>query len=114
MKPTEKRIAFKLELSRMLELLADEIYQSPLSLLRENTQNAFDAIRMREMIPNHEFMPKIHVMVDSEKITVSDNGIGMTTEEIETNFWYAGRSGKNTDAARAAGVVGTFGIGGNS
>ena len=35
-----KKIAFKLELSRMLELLADEIYQSPLSLLRENTQNA--------------------------------------------------------------------------
>ena len=35
----------------------------------------------------------------------------MTAAEIETNFWYAGRSGKNTDAARAAGVVGTFGIG---
>ena len=42
---------------------------------------------------------------------VADNGIGMTSGEIETHFWYAGRSGKNTDAARAAGVVGTFGIG---
>ena len=42
---------------------------------------------------------------------MADNGIGMTGEEIETHFWYAGRSGKNTEAARAAGVVGTFGIG---
>ena len=35
----------------------------------------------------------------------------MTSEEIEANFWHAGKSGKNTAAARAAGVVGTFGIG---
>ena len=38
MTSTERRIAFKLELPRMLELLADQIYQSPLALLRENTQ----------------------------------------------------------------------------
>ena len=63
MNPNEKRIAFKLEFSRMLELLVDEIYQSPLSLLRENTQNAFDAIRMREALPNHAFKPEIQVTV---------------------------------------------------
>ena len=111
MNSTEKRIAFKLELSRMLELLADQIYQSPLALLRENTQNAFDAIRMRQVIPDQKFDPIIQVTVDDERVAVSDNGIGMTAEEIEENFWYAGRSGKNTDAARTAGVVGTFGIG---
>ncbi len=111
MSPTEKRIAFKLELSRMLDLLADQIYQSPLALLRENTQNAFDAIRMRQGIPKQDFDPVIQVTVDDAGVTVSDNGIGMTAKEIETNFWYAGRSGKNTDAAKAAGVVGTFGIG---
>ena len=110
MTSTERRIAFKVEFSRILELLADQIYQSPLALLRENTQNAFDAIRMREA-ENHQFEPAIHVTVNGEQVVVSDNGIGMTAEEIETNFWYAGKSGKNTDAARAAGVVGTFGIG---
>ena len=110
MTSTEKRIAFKVEFSRILELLADQIYQSPLALLRENTQNAFDAIRMREA-EGHQFEPAIHVTVDEEQIVAYDNGIGMTAEEIETNFWYAGKSGKNTDAARAAGVVGTFGIG---
>ena len=111
MSSSERRIAFKLELSRMLELLADQIYQSPLALLRENMQNAFDAIRMRQAIPNQNFDPAIEVSVDDRQVTVSDNGIGMTAEEIETNYWYAGRSGKNTAAARAAGVVGTFGIG---
>lgn len=111
MNSTERKIAFKLELSRVLELLADQIYQSPLALLRENTQNAFDAIRMRQAMSNQSFNPAIEVSVDNRQVTVSDNGIGMTADEIETNYWYAGKSGKNTPAARAAGVVGTFGIG---
>ncbi len=110
MSSTEKKIAFKIEFSQILELLADQIYQSPLALLRENTQNAFDAVRMRQALSG-EFEPMIQVTVDDEQIIVSDNGIGMTAQEIETHFWYAGKSGKNTDAARAAGVVGTFGIG---
>ena len=106
----ERKIAFKVEFSQILELLADQIYQSPLALLRENTQNAFDAIRMKQAEARN-FEPTIEVTVDDEMITVVDNGIGMTPDEIEKNFWWAGRSGKNTDAARAAGVVGTFGIG---
>ena len=110
MNSTERKIAFKVEFSRILELLADQIYQSPLALLRENTQNAFDAVRMREA-HGDEFDPVIYVNVGDGQVIVSDNGIGMTAQEIETNFWYAGRSGKNTKAARAAGVVGTFGIG---
>ena len=110
MTSTEKRIAFKVEFSRILALLADQIYQSPLALLRENTQNAFDAVRMRQA-EGHQFEPAIHVIVNGEQVVVTDNGIGMTAEEIEANFWYAGKSGKNSDAARAAGVVGTFGIG---
>ena len=115
MTSTEKKIAFKIEFQRILELFAGQIYQSPLALLRENTQNAFDAIRQREAyekeVRGHDFEPEIRVTVDEQQIVVVDNGIGMTAEELETNFWYAGRSSKNTDAARAAGVVGTFGIG---
>ena len=115
MTSTEKKIAFKIEFQRILELFAGQIYQSPLALLRENTQNAFDAIRMREAhereVHGDDFEPEIRVTVDEQQIVVVDNGIGMTAEELETSFWYAGRSSKNTDAARAAGVVGTFGIG---
>ena len=115
MTSTEKKIAFKIEFQRILELFAGQIYQSPLALLRENTQNAFDAILMREAhereVHGDDFEPEIRVTVDEQQIVVVDNGIGMTAEELETSFWYAGRSSKNTDAARAAGVVGTFGIG---
>ena len=111
MTSTERKIAFKLELTRMLTLLADQIYQSPLALLRENAQNAFDAIRLRQALPGQNFDPSIQICVDARHVTVADNGIGMTADQIETHFWYAGRSGKNTAAARAAGVVGTFGIG---
>ena len=110
MNPPEKKIPFRVEFSRILKLLADQIYQSPLALLRENTQNAFDAICLRR-VHSPDFKPGIAVVVDDARVTVTDNGIGMTASEIESNFWYAGRSGKNTDAARAAGVVGTFGIG---
>ncbi len=111
MSSIEKKIAFKFDVSRMLELLSDQIYQSPLALLRENTQNAFDAIRMRQAIQNEDFEPVIKVTLNEERIIVSDNGIGMTADEIESNFWYAGQSGKNTQFAQEAGVVGTFGIG---
>ncbi len=110
MNSTEKKIAFKIEFSRILSVLADQIYQSPLALLRENTQNAFDAVRMRQS-RDPAFEPVVVVSVDDQLVVVSDNGIGMTPQEIETNYWYAGRSGKNTEEARAAGVVGTFGIG---
>ena len=115
MTSTEKKIAFKIEFQRILELFAGQIYQSPFALLRENTQNAFDAILMREedvrAVHGDDFEPEIRVTVDDQNIVVTDNGIGMTAEELETSFWYAGRSSKNTAAARAAGVVGTFGIG---
>ncbi len=90
-----KKIAFKVELSRILELLADQIYQSPLALLRENTQNAFDAIRMRLHI-GQDFEPEISIEIADDQIIVSDNGIGMTPTEIEENFWYAARAARTT------------------
>ena len=40
-------IVFQVETTRVLEILTREIYDSPLALLRENLQNAYDAIRER-------------------------------------------------------------------
>ena len=45
------------------------------------------------------------------RIAIIDNGVGMTPSDLDKHFWTAGSSSKNTEAARAAGVVGTFGIG---
>lgn len=107
---TTEMIPFKVEAQRVLELFAKQIYQSPLALLRENTQNAFDAIRLR-LHAGQSFDPLIEIAVNSAEIVVQDNGLGMTEEDLKQHFWQAGSSSKNTPEARAAGVVGTFGIG---
>lgn len=104
------KIPFHVEINRIIELLAKQIYQSPLALLRENTQNAYDAVLQR-LHRGPTFDPLIEITIEAEKIVVKDNGIGMTWEELDQNYWKAGSSGKNNDDARAAGVVGTFGIG---
>lgn len=103
-------IPFQIEAQRVIELLAKQIYQSPLALLRENTQNAFDAVRQR-LHQSVGFEPRIDITLAPEKIVISDNGIGMTQKDLRDHYWKAGSSSKNNEAARAAGVVGTFGIG---
>jgi molecular chaperone HtpG len=107
---TEQLIPFQIETERVVKLLATQIYQSPLALLRENSQNAFDAIRLRLALGD-QFDPAIHVTLEPGRITIVDNGIGMTPDDLREHYWKAGSSSKNNDAARAAGVVGTFGIG---
>ena len=107
---SQKKIPLKVKSDRVIELFARDIYQSSLSLLRENVQNAFDAILMRRRAGD-VFEGRIDVWLVPDTITVKDNGNGMTPEELERNYWYAGNSGKNTEDAREAGVVGTFGIG---
>lgn len=103
-------IPFQIETKRVVQLLAKQIYQSPLALLRENTQNAFDAVRQRLYV-DPSFVPLIEIELAPDRISVADNGIGMTPEELQKHYWTAGMSSKNNDEARAAGVVGTFGIG---
>lgn len=103
-------IAFQVETQRVIQLLAKQIYQSPLALLRENVQNAFDAVRQR-LHSQPGFNPLIEITLAPDKIVITDNGIGMTPDDLQQHYWTAGSSSKNNDAARAAGVVGTFGIG---
>jgi molecular chaperone HtpG len=103
-------IPFSVDISRMIELLAAQIYPSPFALLRENVQNAFDAIKLRKHA-DQTFDPRIDVTIEPYSIRVTDNGIGMSRQELREHFWRAGSSSKNTAEARAAGVVGTFGIG---
>lgn len=88
-------IPFAVDTSRVLELLAKQIYQSPLALLRENTQNAFDATLLRKH-RDSEYQPLIEIEVTSQRVTVRDNGIGMTQNDLARHFWQAGSSSKNT------------------
>jgi molecular chaperone HtpG len=110
MSESADKIPFTIEISRMIELLAKQIYPTPFALLRENVQNSFDAILQR-LYAGQKFEPKIEVIIETKMVRVSDNGKGMTRDELRGHFWRAGSSSKNTKEARAAGVVGTFGIG---
>jgi len=103
-------------LDQILPLFAKEIYSSPLAFLRENVQNAFDAVRLqlyREKINN---MPpeqhRVDVVIGGTEVNITDTGIGMSAEDMKQFYWSLGQTGKNTEEAREAGVVGTFGIGG--
>ena len=110
MSNASEKIPFAVEISRMIEVLAAQIYPTPLALLRENIQNSFDAILLRRHL-GQAFDPMIDVTLEANRVCVADNGIGMSRDDLRNHFWRAGASSKNTDDARAAGVVGTFGIG---
>ncbi len=106
------KITFEIETSRVLEILSKEIYDSPLALLRENVQNAYDAILMRAGLQNSSpAAGRIEITLEGRDLAIVDNGIGMTEEVLRNNFWKAGSSGKNSELARRSGVIGTFGIG---
>jgi molecular chaperone HtpG len=105
------KLSFQIEVRRVLEILSNDIYDSPYALLRENIQNGYDAILMRKQLKGNSFNPQINVEISPESIIIEDNGIGMDEDVVKNNFWKAGSSGKNNDIARNAGVVGTFGIG---
>ena len=107
-----ERIAFDVKTERVLQILSSEIYDSPNAFLRENIQNAYDAILMRCTAENQLLSErKIQVNVGNGKLSVQDDGIGMTEEVLKNNFWKAGSSGKKSDLAQRSGVIGTFGIG---
>ena len=113
--PSVELISFpmrlQIDIKKVIKLLAKDIYDSPYALLRENLQNAYDAVLMRKAKDTAYRDPCIKMYVKSGQITITDNGIGMTLDVVENNYWKAGASGKNNEDARKAGVVGTFGIG---
>ncbi len=112
MSEARERIAFDVQTDRILQILASEIYDSPKAFLRENVQNAYDAILMRCTEQGLAIRDRrIDVIVEPGRLTVMDDGIGMTEEVLKNNFWKAGSSGKKSDLAQRSGVIGTFGIG---
>src|SRR5437762_12529314 len=54
---------------------------------------------------------RIEINIEKGRLTVRDDGIGMTEDVLRNNFWKAGSSGKKSELAQRSGVIGTFGIG---
>lgn len=106
------QIRFEVETKRVLEILSREIYDSPLALLRENVQNAYDAVLMRCARDGTDITTgRIEITLEGAVLHIKDNGIGMSEEVLRNHFWKAGSSGKRNELAYQAGVIGTFGIG---
>lgn len=107
----EKYLGLKFDPDAMIRLLGVQLYDTPWAMLRENVQNAYDAILERMHAEPGFKEGRIDIEIVGDHITISDNGIGMDEDGLQKNYWTAGHSGKNTQEAKSAGVVGHFGIG---
>ena len=103
-------VSMEFDAKQMIRILGNDLYDSPLAMLRENVQNAYDAILERKQVDS-AFEPVIKIDISDTQIIIEDNGIGMNDDILTNNYWKAGNSGKNNAQALAAGVVGHFGIG---
>ena len=121
---------FKAESKRLLDLMINSIYTHKEIFLREIISNASDAIDKlcyrsltddKVGMSREDFRILISADKDSGTLTVSDNGIGMTAEELESNLGVIARSGSmafKQDAAGGEGpnddsldIIGQFGVG---
>ena len=118
---------FKAESQRLMDLMINSIYTHKEIFLREIISNASDAIDKLayraltdEKVGLNREDFKIVVVPDKEArtLTVSDNGIGMTQEEMENNLGTIAKSGslqfkKETENADDAelDIIGQFGVG---
>lgn len=115
MSSTPRSFKVGIDFQSVLGAISKQIYETPLAFIRENVQNAVDAIRIqavRDGADPADVRYKIKVTVEGKSIAVRDNGTGMSQEDLQNYFWTIGASGKRTNEARQAGCVGMFGIGG--
>ena len=99
---------------RVLETIASHIYDNHFAFLRENLQNAIDAVRIQASRDGRPVASgyRIDICINENRCEIRDTGNGMTKEQLRQNFWTMGASGKHTEEAKRAGCIGTFGIGG--
>ena len=119
--------AFQTEVSQLLDLMIHSLYSNKEIFLRELISNASDAVdRLRfdsisddSLVEGKEEL-SIHIDVnkDAGTLTVSDNGIGMTQEEVMDNIGTIANSGtkkylESLDKAQAqdSNLIGQFGVG---
>ena len=119
--------AFQTEVSQLLDLMIHSLYSNKEIFLRELVSNASDAIdKLRfESISDDSLVEgkeelNIHIDInkDAGTVTISDNGIGMTQEEVMENIGTIANSGtkkylESLDKTQAqdSNLIGQFGVG---
>ena len=119
---------FKAESKRLMDLMINSIYTHKEIFLREIISNASDAVDKlaykaltddQVTVKRKEFGIVIVPDKVARTLTVSDNGIGMTREELESNLGTIAKSGSfqfkqglgDEKAANKVDVIGQFGVG---
>ena len=117
---------FKSESKRLLDLMVNSIYTHKEIFLRELISNASDAIDKlcyisltddKVGMTRDDFKITVVADKDAGTLTVSDNGVGMTSAELESNLGVIARSGslqfKNDldENAEDVDIIGQFGVG---
>ena len=116
--------SFKTESKRILDLMINSIYTQKEIFLRElisNCSDAIDKLYYKSLSENiglnrGDFDIKIYADKDKKTLTISDNGIGMTEEELENNLGTIAKSGslafKNENEKKEdIDIIGQFGVG---
>ena len=123
----KQSMAFQAEVKQLLQLMIHSLYSNKEIVLRELISNASDAAdKLRfEAVANGALYDgdsdlKIRVAFDKEArtLTISDNGIGMSRDEVIANIGTIAKSGTKEfmsalsgDQAKDANLIGQFGVG---
>lgn len=103
---------FQVDLRGVVEILSQHLYSGPRVFLRELLQNARDALVARAWLGEDGGPGGVRVVVEDGAVVVSDDGVGLTAEEMRTLLATIGASSKRTDLERAReDFLGRFGIG---
>ncbi|MDA8876726.1 molecular chaperone HtpG [Candidatus Thioglobus sp.] len=118
---------FQTEVSQLLDLMIHSLYSNKEIFLRELVSNASDAIdKLKfESLSNDKLIeakeePSIHIDIDKDAgtITIKDNGIGMTHDEVMENIGTIANSGTkkyleglDKNQTQDSNLIGQFGVG---
>ena len=116
---------FKAESKRLMDLMINSIYTHKEIFLREIISNASDAIDKLAYlaltddsisVKRNQFRIRVTADEASRVLTVSDNGIGMSEEELEKNLGTIAKSGslqfkQEMDEKKSSDIIGQFGVG---
>ncbi len=116
---------FKAESKRLLDLMINSIYTNKEIFLRELISNASDAIdklHYRSLtdknikLNKNDLKIRIDIDKDAKTLTITDNGCGMTEEELDKNLGTIAKSGslafkEENEKKKDIDIIGQFGVG---
>jgi molecular chaperone HtpG len=127
MTTTKETLGFQAEVKQLLQLMIHSLYSNKEIFLRELISNASDAadkLRFEAMThPDwYESNPDLAIRIELDKaartLTISDNGIGMSRDEVISNLGTIAKSGTKEffsklsgDQQKDAALIGQFGVG---